>query len=193
LKGFHRGTEEVFCDLDDDLAQVWDFMKRFCLMINLTIKARGRITWELYLNSMASLMYRLLYMSSERGSLNEAIRLGLLALSSHVFLQGQLFRVSYDHMNAAYKECLCHLEGSTRVPPHILSWLLLVGAISAFEPPDEAWLSPFLRANIESSGVTSWGKMRLVMESLIWLPVVQEQHGKDFFDRALHNNDSNRM
>jgi hypothetical protein len=188
MMGFQRATEKVVGGLDDDLAQAWDFMKSFCLLINLTLKAQGRIRWDLFLDTMASLMYPLLHMSFENGSLNEAIRLGLLGLSSHLFLQGNLFHVNYAHLSAAFRDCLNRLEISERAPPHILSWLLIVGAVSVFEPRDEGWIAQMLRVNVEACGVVSWSEMRVVLDSLMWLPLVQEKPGRAIFDSALVSN-----
>lgn len=169
-------------DLDDDICKAWQVTARFCSLVNLAAEAHGRVPWELYLNTMTSLMYRLLYMNFEASSANEAIRLGLLALSSHLFLQWKLVRVFYVHLSVSYRNCLDHLENSNFIPSHLSSWLLMIGAVSVFKQPDDSWLGPRLRANIESCGVKSWSEMRDVLESLLWIPLVQEKPGKDVFD-----------
>jgi hypothetical protein len=178
-------TDRVFDeldDLDDDIAKTWQFMKNFCSLVNLAAKAQGRIPWELFLNTMTSLMYRLLHMSFDVNSINEAIRIGLLAFSSHIFLQWKLVRVNYVHLSVSYRNCLDRLESSHCIPSHLSAWLLMIGAVSVFKQPDDAWLVPRLRANIESCGVKSWSEMRDILESLLWIPLVQEKSGKDIFD-----------
>lgn len=171
--------------LDDDIAKAWQFMASFCSSVNLAAEARGRIPWESFLSTMTSLMYSLLHMSFDVNSVNEAIRLGLLSLSSHIFLQWKVARVTYAHLTVSYRKCLHRLECSNRISPHLLSWLLMVGAVSVFEQPDHSWLRPRLRASIESCGVESWSEMQDILGSLLWIPLVLEKPGKDFFDSAI--------
>jgi hypothetical protein len=182
---FRCETNRIFDeldDVDDEIAKAWQFMKNFCSLINLAAEAQGRIPWELFLKTMTSLMYRLIHMSFDASPANEAMRLGLLALSSHIFLQWKLVRVTYVHLSVSYRNCLNRLESSTCTPPHLYSWLLMIGAVSIFKQPDDAWLVSRLRASIEPCGVKSWSEMRDILESLLWIPLVQEKAGKDFFD-----------
>ncbi|KAE9372500.1 hypothetical protein N431DRAFT_466744 [Stipitochalara longipes BDJ] len=174
-------------DLDEEVAKAWQAMASFCSLINLAAEARGRIRWELFLNTMTSVMYRLIYMSFHVGSANEAIRLGLLALSSHIFLQWKVVTTTYDHLRASYRNCLDCLEVPDCIPSHLSSWLLMVGAVSVFNQPDAAWLGPRLRASVASSGIKSWNEMRDVLDSLMWIPLVQEKSGKDFFDSVFRS------
>jgi hypothetical protein len=62
-------------------------MERFCWLMNLAAENKQRLPPEALLQIMASIMYRLLDMKFEIGSPDEAIRLGLLAFSSNIFLQ----------------------------------------------------------------------------------------------------------
>ena len=75
-------------DINQDLVATWVAMAEFSHMINRTTKSQHRITTETFLHIMASVMYRLLDMTKFKlGLIEEAIRLGLLAFSSSVFLQ----------------------------------------------------------------------------------------------------------
>lgn len=173
--------------LNDDIAKAWQFMTNFCLSVNLAVEAGGRIPWESFLSTMTSLMYTLLYMSFDVSSVNEAIRLGLLSLSSHIFLQWKVARVTYAYLSVSYRNCLHCLECSNSIPPRLISWLLMIGAISVFNQDDHSWLRPRLRASIESCGVESWSDMQDILGSLLWIPLVLEKPGKDFFDFAVNS------
>jgi hypothetical protein len=172
-------------NLDEGIAKAWQVMTRFCSLINLAAEAEGRIPWELLLNTMASIMYRLLYMSFEVSSINEAIRLGLLALSSHIFLQWKLMTVTYVHLSDSYRNCLERLRSRCCAPFGLSTWLLMIGAVSIFKPSDESWLRPLFQANIETSGIKSWREMRNVLESFLWIPLVHENSGREFFDSVV--------
>lgn len=171
-------------DLDEDIAKIWEVMRSFCSLINLGAEAQGRIPWELFLSTMTSVMYRLLYVSFDACSANEAIRLGLLSFCSHVFLQARLDNLAFVHLSNSYKKCLNCVEFRSGISPRLFSWLLIIGAISVFDKSDNHWLKFRLRANIESCGVKYWSEMQLILESLMWIPIVQENLGKDVFDSA---------
>ncbi|KAK6064269.1 hypothetical protein SCUP515_11867 [Seiridium cupressi] len=69
-----------------DLVQAWEYVMRFCSAINSAAENKRQLPKETLLNVMASVMYRLLHMKNfDKTSVNEAIRLGLLAFSSQIF------------------------------------------------------------------------------------------------------------
>jgi hypothetical protein len=161
-------------NLDEGIAKAWQVMTRFCSLINLAAETEGRIPWELLLNTMASIMYRLLYMSFAVSSINEAMRLGLLVMT-----------VTYVHLSDSYRNCLESLQSPCCAPFGLSTWLLMIGAVSIFKPSDESWLRPLFQANIETSGIKSWREMRDVLESFLWIPLVHENSGKEFFDSVV--------
>lgn len=137
------------------------------------------------METMTSVMYRLLDIKFETGSIAEALRLGLLAFSSHIFLQWQDIRRPYIQFSAAYKDCLVSLKSLDGVSSHIVLWLLMVGGVSVFGASDDEWLKPWLRANSQLCKVRSWPAMRGVMESFIWIGALHDKPGKDLFESAL--------
>lgn len=179
-------TEEFLNNIDDDLATAWGVVQRFCCMINLAAEANHKFPQADLLHTMASVMYRLLYMHFEHGSLDEVIRIGLLAFSSSIFLQWQDVRPSYSHLPNAYRGCLAGLKGMEGVAPPPLLWLLFIGAISVFsEPEDHAWLKLWLQREIGSSGVQSWGGMRQILKSFLWIDLVHDKPGQKVFDSVV--------
>ncbi len=182
---FPRERNRVFDgmeELDDEIVEVWDAMANFCSLINLSAEAGGRIRWELFFNTMTAVMYRLIHMSFNVGSVNEAIRLGLLGLSSHVFLQWKVVRTTYVHLRVCYRICLDSVEDLDSMPTQVSSWLLIIGAVSVFEQSDMSWLGPGLRKNVVACRVDLWDEMTDILDSLLWIPLVREKAGKDFYD-----------
>lgn len=112
--------------IDQDLIQAFEHLRRFCLTINTASDTKRQLPKEILLNSMASVMYRLLHMKSfDPTSMNEIIRLGILVFSSHIFLSWQDVKVPYTHLPDTYRECLLKLKLSADFPPQILLWLLI--------------------------------------------------------------------
>lgn len=182
----YNHSEEFLNIIDDQLAMTWGVMKRFCSQINLVAETNCRLPGESFLDTMTTVMYRLLHMSFETGSIDEAVRLGLLALSSHVFLQWKDVRPSYVDFPATYRNCLANLQAVDGFASyHLLLWLLMVGAISIFTTADDdMWLKPWLRVNMNLCEVTSWNKMRDILDSFLWIGLVHDQPGMDMFDSA---------
>lgn len=170
-------------NIDNRLARSWEAMKNFCSQINSAAQTKRKFPEELLLNTMASVMYRLFHMKFELGSVNEALRLGVLAFSSHVFLQWKDDKRAYLHFPAAYRDCLVSLRSWETIPSRLLLWLLMIGAISVFTK-DEAWLKPWLRGNIDLCGIQSWNEMRDSLDSFLWIGYLHDKPGKNIFDSA---------
>lgn len=125
------------------------------------------------LDTMASVMYRLLHTSYEAGSLDEAIRLSLLAFSSSIFLQWRDFKLPYTHLPVAYKDCLLNatfLDAS----PQLWLWLLMIGTVSVFEEGDYPWLMPWVQLNADACEVEAWSDMLGVLHGFLWIGLVHD-------------------
>ena len=174
-------------DIDDELAKAWKAMAAFCLMVNLAAESKNRIATEIYLDTMASVIYRLLSMTCfEAGSTEEVIRLGLLAFSSNVFLQWKRLGICYFHLATTYKDHLARLRYSD-VLPRLWLWLLMVGALSVFGHADDEWLKPWLRVHIDICGVGSWSDMQGILKSLMWIDLIHDEPGKDVYNSTLNH------
>ncbi len=171
-------------DMDDELARAWGVMSEFCALINFAADSGQRIATTTYLDTMASVVYRLLDMHFDTGSSDEAVRLGLLVFSCDVFLQWRRLGMPYSHLTSAFRECLTG-PALPRVSPQLLLWLLAVGAIAAFDAADNAWLRPLLIDNMSLCGIDTWVQMRDLMRSFLWIGLLHDKPGKGVFDTAM--------
>ena len=176
-------------ELDDELARVWRVMLEFCSVINFVIDTGQHISPETFLGAMASVVYRLLDMRFEAGSSDEAVRLGLLAFSSSVFLQWGRLGKFYAHFASTFRVCLAGLT-SSHVSPLLLLWLLMVGAVSVFDGTDDEWLKPLLLVNMSLCGIDSWSKLQELLKSFMWIGLVHETPGQAVFDSTLAHLDT---
>ncbi|OQV02387.1 hypothetical protein CLAIMM_07592 [Cladophialophora immunda] len=139
------GWKSAQLDLDADLVQAWTFLKAFCSTVNSAAETNRQLPKETLLKAMAAVMYRLIQMSSfDPTSLDEAVRLGLLVFSSHIFLNWQDVRPRHTSLPHLYRTCLLTLKLPSMLTPQLLLWLLMVGSFSIFTPEDDAWLIPWL-------------------------------------------------
>ena len=178
-------SEKLLNEVDIEVAQAWQVMKKFSTLINLATQAERKISKDTLLETMASVMYRLLHMRFTFGSVSETIRLGLLAFSSHVFLQWRDIKPSYLHFPTAYRHCLVDQEASARFSPQIMLWLLMIGAISVFTGADDEWLIPCLRAHIRLCEAEQWNEMRDILKSFMWIDCLHGKPGKTVLDSVV--------
>ena len=181
-----NNPEFLLHDIDQDLASAWIVMAEFSQVINHTTKSQHRIAIETFLLTMASVIYRLLNMTKfKANSTEEAIRLGLLAFSSSVFLQWKQLGLSYNKLATTYRNHLTESQ-CPNASPQLSIWLLMVGAVSIFGRDDEKWLRPRLRANIDSiGGLKSWTDVQDVLKSFMWIGLVLDKPGKEVFDSTM--------
>ncbi|KAE8149574.1 hypothetical protein BDV25DRAFT_156084 [Aspergillus avenaceus] len=175
-------NERFLCKIDNNLARVWSVMKRFSQLINFAAETNQKLPMETLVDTMASVMYRLLNMRFEKDTIAEAVRLGLLGFSSSVFLQWQNIKQAYLRLADTYKECLVNLKSLNGVSSHIMLWLLMVGATSIFTDSDKEWLESWLRVNLQLCRVASWPSFRKIMASYMWIGMVHDQPGEEIFN-----------
>lgn len=162
------------------LGKAWDTMQAFCSLINYSAESGRKIPQQLFLDVMASVMYRLIDIKFPVDSLHEAARLGLSAFCSHVFLQWSHSRLPHPYLPSIYKECLAeHLHSNNMASSILMPWLLMVGAMAVFSERD-TWLEPWLRraTGMSDSGTSaSWGEVRASMKRLLWVDFVHDRCG----------------
>jgi hypothetical protein len=171
-------------DIDHELAQAWTIISDFCSVINFAVDSELRISTETFLDTMTSVVYRLLYMNFETGSKDAAIRLGLVAFLCSVFLQWKHLGMSYPHFTSMFRSCLVGI-GSERVTSELMVWLLMVGSVLVFDASNDGWLKPLLRVNISLCGIDDWNKMQELAKRFMWIGLVYDKPGKMVFESTI--------
>lgn len=179
--GFHCDVMTLFDDIDEELSRVWKVTSEFCSVVNFALGSKQRITTEIYLDTMNSILYRLLIMRFEAGSVNETVRIGLLAFSCSAFLQWGRLGMSYSYFTALARDAFQRLPFSF-VSPQLQSWLLMVGAVSIFDKQDDVWLKPLLLVNVSRCKIKSWSNMQDLMQSYLWIGLLHNKPARRIFD-----------
>ncbi|KAI1625849.1 hypothetical protein EDD37DRAFT_648306 [Exophiala viscosa] len=172
--------------IDADLVQAWSFLKTFCSTIDSAAEHKRQLPKEVLLNAMAPVMYRLLRMKSfDSSNVDEAVRLGLLIFSSHIFLSWQGVKSRHTYLPNTYRNCLLTLKLPSALPPQIFAWLLMIGSIAIFTTADDAWLMPWLRGNIELCEAHSWSEVREKLKECPWINFLHDEPGQARYDLAV--------
>ncbi|KAF2092966.1 hypothetical protein NA57DRAFT_62068 [Rhizodiscina lignyota] len=181
---------QIFLDgLDSQLAAVWTAMSQFCSLVNDAVERDMHlIVDQVFLSSMGSIMYRLLHFRFKAGSLDETVRLALVAFCSPIFLQWQNIKLVDPSLAHNYRKSLAGLNalrcGAT---PGAFLWLMMIGGTSIFHEPDDiAWLKTWLRRTIKLCSISSWDQMRDILNSFLWIGLIYDKPGQDFFKNCVH-------
>ncbi|OAP60523.1 hypothetical protein AYL99_05525 [Fonsecaea erecta] len=183
--GSQRDSENLLDKMDASLVEAWRVMERFCSIVNLAVETQRMLSPPLLYDTMASVMYRLLHMKFESGSVDEAVRLSLLGLTYHIFLQWQYLKLPYVYFPTIYKSCLLDPKLMGVASAQFMLWFLMVGAVSTFTTSDHPWLKDCVREHADKCQVKSWNEMRTVLKSFMWIGLLHDKPGKDVFDSVL--------
>ncbi|MCJ1394402.1 hypothetical protein MMC18_007280, partial [Xylographa bjoerkii] len=182
----HSATIAHDIEIDGELATAWIVLSDFCSVVNFAADSEQRITVGTFLDTMGSVMYRLLDMHFEVASNDETIRLGLLCFSCSVFLQWQHLGMSYSHLASLFRGCFVRLTAtSSQLSPQLVLWLLMAGSVSVFDGSDDVWFTSLLHETIGTCKVESWSEMRDLLISFLWIGLAHDKTGKRVFDSAV--------
>ncbi|OIW23333.1 hypothetical protein CONLIGDRAFT_625094 [Coniochaeta ligniaria NRRL 30616] len=171
------GTLQV----DGELATAWRVVRRFCLLVDLATQTQRSLRQDLIGDTMAAVMYRLLRMRFDSGSVDEAVRHGLLAFVHHVFLQWQDIRLPYRSFPEAYKACIVCLLEKGDASPRLILWLLYIGAMSTWDVSAEPWLMDGLSEYAGRCRVRKWKDAHAILKEVAWLPVMDDVAARQLY------------
>ncbi|KAI1610931.1 hypothetical protein EDD36DRAFT_420957 [Exophiala viscosa] len=180
---------DLLRDMDHDLATAWRIMRRFCLLVNLGTQIQRLIHPEIIVETMTAVTYRLLYMNFITGSVDEVIRLGLLAFCHHIFLQWQDIRLPYYRFPTGYRNRILGVKPSQRLSPQVVLWLMMTGAISLYDTSEESWLRESLRDYADRCQVKSWKEMQETLKCCMWVVLLDDQPGRQIYNLLYHDKD----
>ncbi|KAF2678493.1 hypothetical protein K458DRAFT_435927 [Lentithecium fluviatile CBS 122367] len=175
------GLVDFLGDIDNEIFQAWKVMADFCSIVNFAQNSKQFIPFRTLADTMASTMYRLIGLNFAVGSNNEAIRLGLLAFSTSVFLQWRFFGLTYAHSTSEFRSCLTS-PTSSQLPPQLMLWLLMVGAVSVYDGVGEEGLKQSLLVTMDLCEIDSWNKMEHLLNSFMWIGCVQDKTARSVFN-----------
>ncbi|KAL1849890.1 hypothetical protein VTK73DRAFT_9792 [Phialemonium thermophilum] len=178
--------ESFLDDVDGALADAWQTLKTLCLAVESALESKSKLPKSVLLHPMASVMYPLLGMRFEPGTLDETVRLGILGFASRIFLQWRGVRPKYAHFAAAFRDSITRPKSLEGFSPQLLVWLLVVGAMSAAADDDrDMWFPPLLQAHLMLCEIDSWDDLRHMLKEFLWISVVQDPPGKEIYDRVV--------
>jgi hypothetical protein len=176
---------------DRDLAQAWSNMRAFCQVANIAACTKQLVGSDLIFETMTAIMYRLLHLRFSSESLDEAIRLGLLAYSHHVFLQWLDMDLSESAFAQLYKTALSRLLNVRGATMELSFWMSMVGSISLYEASTE-WLRHLMQEHAKVYEVSGWTAAQTVLKKFMWITILDEEAGKRVWEVINNTHDNLR-
>ncbi|KAH7141032.1 hypothetical protein EDB81DRAFT_69629 [Dactylonectria macrodidyma] len=172
--------------LDIRLRRIWDDLFEFSRAANIALPCKLGVDPELYQEVMVSIHYRLINLGFDMGSINETIRLTLLAYASTLFLQWGNVYNRYELLARRLSESLYRLQHhTTALPIQLTLWIYIVSAVSVFDDHEQALLQPTLTEVICDMRLKTWRHVNLSLKSIIWVDSLHDQRAKKIVQASL--------
>ena len=188
-------------DVDARLLYVWEDLGEFCATATLAFLTRRKLLPSFFRDCILSVPYRLLYLdysdtSENRGGnqhqlggpVQEAVKLGMLAFASMIFVQISGVEMRFAYLAEKTQKTLVALQKPSkddRLGWEIRTWLLLVSGISLFQFQRRDWLDTCLAECLQVLSLSSWSKTSLVLRGWLWIERLQDEIGKGVYEDCL--------
>ncbi|RDL42512.1 Uncharacterized protein BP5553_02491 [Venustampulla echinocandica] len=160
----------------------------FSCLSNCAYQTTRKLSPETYNEMMISILYRLTHLSFKSDYLQEAMRVGLLAFSSAIFMQRQFMEQPYDNLLNLYNKALSRLRKSTDIdlPIPIVLWMtMLSNVVAPKELSRVDWRSVWLDEAVSRAGIDSWSQAREILKSVMWIDFIHDRLGKKVCESAM--------
>lgn len=158
-------------------------------MSNLAFQTGRKLSPELYNEIMISILYRLIYLSTDLDDIQEAIRLGLLCFCSTIFMQRIHMEQPYGLLLNNFVEALSRLrrESLEELPVQIAFWLLLLVGVVGWRKGHSLshWHDAWLAEIIGLAKLDSWVQAKETLRLIAWVGFVHDEPGERSFDAAI--------
>lgn len=180
--------------IDTKLRSIWSDLRTFASLANLAHQTERKLEPSLINEIMVSTMYRLLHLTFLHPSVNEIIRLSLLAFSSTIFLQGQLFTRRYQHLTFKLRTSLVQSQTQSphETPLPVRFWLTMMLSLISPLCADDIWLSGAIDQLVQETKITTWIDARTMLKSVMWIDVLHDTPGKEIVETSLSRLSTNR-
>lgn len=168
------------CFRDRRLAIVFQDLRHLANLINHHSRNNTRLSGDTFQDAISSIQFRLLRIKPNlNNETDETLRLGMLAFLSTTFrVPGR--RVPYAYLTKQMQASCKTLEPNTRELKELLTWLIIVGAISVLEP-DEPWLRAKWKLAVDPEA--SWDDISQALQDVMWISCIHDESGIHAFQK----------
>ncbi|KAI8713901.1 hypothetical protein NCS52_01236000 [Fusarium sp. LHS14.1] len=177
--------------LDTRLRVVWDDLRTLSQSANMASRCGLDMDTALCQEIMISTNYRLIRLRFDPGTMDETIRLALLAFASSVFLQGGGVWIRHEHLYRQLRKSFVVTKGrKDDLPPQVILWLYVFCVAFDGQGPSHYWLRSGLAELLRAQQLKSWSEVRLWLKSVIWADKLHDAIARTFVEEMLKHNDT---
>jgi hypothetical protein len=170
-----------------ELRTIWDTLSSFCAFVNRANIDQQKISKELFLDTMASVMYQLSSMVHLSGLPDEVFRLAMLVFSAQTFLQWRDLRVPMNWLISEYMRLmvLTTLRGTASTNPRTSLWMMTILRLALPSAPskESKFLDVQLASTLSSCNIGNWDDVKLCLGSHLWIDIICDEPGRKMYER----------
>lgn len=172
--------QDIIESLDPKIRSVFQDLRAFASVADGLIATKSKLRPELFQEIMMSIQYRLLLLETrlEAQPIDEAIRLGLIAFQTSVFLQMYGTKVKYEFLNGQLASAVQRFPESSPALVQLKTWLAFIASIAVLDS-NEPWLVAIIRRLTLGS---DWLETRRSLEDVMWVGVIHNGTGKRVYN-----------
>lgn len=170
----------ITSNVDNKLQNVFYDLRAFSSVASRLVRSQTKLRPELFQEIMMSIQYRLLLLRYDTAPTSEALRIGLLAYQTSVFLQMHGTKIKYDFLADQLTNAIQNLPEFDPVLVHLKLWLVFIGSIAVLDS-DEPWLVSLVRRLTLD---LSWTEARERLGEVMWIAPIHDVAGKQVYDGA---------
>ncbi|RSL69076.1 hypothetical protein CEP53_002332 [Fusarium sp. AF-6] len=176
----------LLMSLDPRLRLVWDDLKAYSQSANMAAHCGLDMDTALYQELMVSIHYRLIRLMFEPATIDETIRLALLAFASSVFLQGGGVWIRHEHLYRQLSKSFALTKDRKDVlPPQVFLWLYVFCVAFDGQEPSHNWLRSGLSELLQVQELKSWTEVRVLLKSVIWVDKLHDAIARELVEGML--------
>ncbi|KAH7131243.1 hypothetical protein EDB81DRAFT_696556 [Dactylonectria macrodidyma] len=171
--------------LDSKLVNAWNDLRHFSNQSNVATQTDSAFTRRVYSEIMLSVLYRLLNLSFETGTANEALRTGMLTFATSLYFQWQSLNNGRDQFGERLNAELCALKsGPGVVPVPLVFWLLMIWKTTVSETAAEREHVDYLDNIMRLMCIGYWENARDFLRRMIWIDRLCSTRGRGIIENA---------
>jgi hypothetical protein len=172
----------LYCTLDWRLQNAFKDLRDFSTLTNRLAPSSQKLKPEAFQEIMLSIQYRLLQMdfSNDQNPIQEALRIGLLAFESTIFLQVRGTKLKSQSFDEQFRFAIQAIPVQGEATANVKLWLLLIGSIMIFRGSED-WLVQSIRSLV---GRQTWADVQERVKEVMWIDVVHDIPGRQAYDAA---------
>jgi hypothetical protein len=174
----------LFKTVDERLMNLWLDLRELATAIDLAHQTRRRLSPVLFQETLLSVLYRLEGLAYDVHDRSEILRKTLLVFATTTFL----FTGVTVHRQDLAKELEQFLHSSNlwrdKQSLELSLWIIYVVGPGLDISHDRAWLYRKMLQTSRVLNLHSWPESRRLLKSFLWVDVVKNRSGEDFFNEA---------